>query len=237
MQPLEEPDVVDILLRSSKEFKEFYNNERYRVERIEWFFNPNLMKQFVAADAAHFYHIKEKYHEIHLPRFPVYFDDAFLVAHEIAHAILAEENHSLPVFPRDERYKSLSTYFATMLEDPVVDSFLQERYHLDLTNDCVQKLPIIKLAWDNMAEPVDRPSRIEIALLLANQMMKWRLIKNADALRKWSDFLFWFSDGRPNIFLIAVGFIAIIEKIGLETLDKRKAVFEEIVRNYQLEEF
>ena len=232
-----ESDIVDNLRRSSKEFKAFYNNERPRAGRIEWFFNPHLGEEIVAADAAHYYHIQEQYHEIHLTRVPVHVDDARLVAHEIVHAILAEEKHNFTVFSHNERYADLSTYLATLFEDPVVDSFLQERYHFDLTIDCVRRLPIIKLAWKDKSEPINRVARLETALLLANQMMKWRLIKSRDALQKWSDFLFWFSDICPNIFLIAVGFIATMQKFGLETLDKRKAAFEEIVKNYQLEKY
>jgi len=233
---LEESDVRECLLQLSNESRDFYNNERHRAGRIEWFFNPHLKEQFVSAEAAHIYHIKEKYHEINLLRFPIPLDDARLVAHEIVHAILTEENHSLLVVPCDERYTSLSTNLGTLLEDPVVDSFLQERYHFDLTSDCVRRLSIIKQAWKNQSEPRGVPL-LEVALLLANQMMKWRLIKNVDALSMWSDFLFWFGDEYPNILLIAVGFIASMQKVGLETLDKRKATYEEIVKNYQLEEY
>jgi hypothetical protein len=241
MQPLgqimHESDIVDNLRQSSKGFREFYVNERDRAGRIEWHFNPHLSEEIIAADAAHYYHIMEKYHEIHLRRFPVLVDDARLVAHEITHAILAEENHSLLIQPCDERNRALSTYLDTMFEDPVVDSFLLERYQLDLTRDCLRRLPIIRRAWETQPEPLDRLPRLETGLLLASQMMKWRLITDSDALQRWSEYLVWFSDKCPNIFLIAVGFVATIKKFGLGSLDTRKEAFNEIVKNYQLEKY
>jgi hypothetical protein len=65
-------------------------------------------------------------------------------------------------------------------------------------------------------------------------MIKWRLIRNSEAFQNWANFLQWFVEGRPHIFLIGVGLVSIIEKIGLDTFDKRKAVFQEIVENYHL---
>jgi hypothetical protein len=231
---LDESDVVDDLKQSSKEFKNFYEKERYRAGDIEWVFNPNLGEQFVAAQAAHFHHINERCHEICLSKSSICPDDAHLIAHEIVHAILAEENHGLITYRSDDMYKQLDAYLCTMIEDPVVESFLQEEYRFNLSSDYLQKLPIAKRAWDHRVEPIDGLSRIMSASLLANEMMEWRLIKDPDALRIWSDFLSWYSDGRPNIFLIGVRFVAITQKFGLETIKQRKTVFSEIEKEYQL---
>ncbi len=54
IQPYEvdESKVIDILLQSSPEFKEFYNNERSKIGKIKWCIAPDLPKR-LGAEAAH----------------------------------------------------------------------------------------------------------------------------------------------------------------------------------------
>ncbi len=228
---VEEADVVDILRNSSKEFMEFYENERLRrVGRIHWCIDPDRNER-IGAEASAESSLGD--HKIFLTRFPVILDDSHLIAHEIMHEILSEENKSLKI----NGIRPFKEYLGTMLEDPIIDLFLQEVYHFNFVDKCCERLESTKLAWRNCEEPKDRLSRIASAVLLAWEMLPWRSIKDRDAIRNWSDFLLWYSDGRPNIFLIGIQLIAIVQKIGLETLDQRKEVFSEIVKNYQLEDF
>jgi hypothetical protein len=152
------------------------------------------------------------------------------------HVIFSEEENTLLIYERDKQYTSLKAFMASMLEDPIVELLLYEKYHFDVLKDYIHWIEVIRRECEGQVEINDYLNQIGNGFNLANQMIRWKSIKDRNALQKWSDFLSWYSLNSPKTFFNAVGFSTIIQRIGLGTLEKRKSIFIEIVKNYRLED-
>lgn len=242
MQPpskIDELDVVDILLRSSDAFREFYVKERCRAGHIDWTFDPELSKKIKAAKAAKMTYPNSNQHEICLSEFPVQQDDARLIAHEMLHAIFEEEKNTFMIYERDTQpiILALKAHLSTMVEDPLVEAYLYEKYNFDQVKDYLRDLEISKRKWMFVDEPIDTLYRIANAFIFTNQAIRWKMIKDRNALHIWNSYLGWLSNYCPHIFSIHLDLIAIVEKLGLDTLEQRKAIVLEIIEKYQLGAF
>jgi hypothetical protein len=235
---IDESEVIENLLRSSDEFREFYNMERPRAGQIKWCYAPNLQER-LAANAAHVADINGKHKKICLTRFPVHIDDAHIVAHEIVHAIFSEEKNTLIVYERKNPILPLSPYLNSMLEDPIVESLLHGKYNFSLSKDYLHVISIIKGHHENIGQPLDRFSLVAYAFNLGNQIMCWKLIEDQEMLKTWNDFLIWYGHPRrcPDVVLIGKDLAAIMENVGLTTIDKRRTVLLEVIKKYKLENY
>jgi hypothetical protein len=231
---IDELDVVDILLRSSDAFREFYVKERCRAGHIDWTFDPELSEKIKAAKAATMTRPNSNQHEICLSEFPVQQDDARLIAHEMMHAIFEEEKNTVIIYGCNTQLKA---HLASMVEDPLVEAYLYEKYNFDQAKDYLRNLEISKRKWMFVDEPVDTLYRIANAFIFTNQAIRWKMIKDRNALRIWNSYLDWLSNYCSHIFSIHLDLIAIVEKSGLDMLEQRKAIVLEIIEKYQLGAF
>lgn len=231
---IDESDVVDILLRSSDAFREFYVKERCRAGHINWTFDLELSEKIKAAKAAIMTCPNSNQHEICLSEFPVQQDDARLIAHEMLHAIFEEEKNTFVIYGHNTQ---LRAHLASMVEDPLVEAYLYEKYNFDQAKDYLRDLAISKRMWMFVDEPTDPLDRIANAFILTNQAIRWKLIKNRNALHIWNGYLDWLSNYCPHIFSIHLELIAIVKNRGLDTLEQRKTIVLEIIEKYQLGAF
>jgi hypothetical protein len=230
----EEKDVTGPLKRLSKEFKLFCENERHRAGQITWYFDSSLSLKIPTAEAAHIADPNATWHKICLTRFPVRANDAHLIAHEITHAVLAEEKNTLNVYESSILYTQFKAYMCSMLEDPLVESILYNEYHFNVLDDYIRWIDIMQSACEDQLEPHDRLTQIANAFHLANQMMRWKLIKDREALKTWAEFLKDYGSTHPNIYSFAMDFFAIMQK-GIDTLDQRRSAFIEISKSYKID--
>lgn len=179
------------------------------------------------------------HHKICLSEFPIQQDDARLIAHEMLHAIFEEEQNSFVIYEYTSTpiIVALKAHLASMVEGPLVEAYLYEKYHFDLVKDYLSDLEISKRMWMFVDEPTDPLDRIANAFILTNQAIRWELIKDQNALRIWNSYLDWSSNYCPHIFSIHLELSAIVKKSGLDTLEQRKAVVLEIIEKYQLRAF
>jgi hypothetical protein len=232
---IDESEVVDNLRQSSDEFNKFYDKERPRAGRIKWCFVPDLSKRHVAA-AAHAFDQNGKCHKICLTSFPVKVDDAHVVAHEMAHAVFAEENNELIIYERKNPTPPLSPILGSMLEDPLVESILYKIYNFDLSKDLLRWKSIIEEKYENFGQP-DNLYQLAEAFNLANKMMCWKLIEDQEITRKLDKFLIWYSHPKrcPDVVSKGIELVAIMDSFGLDTLTQRETIFLEIRKKYRLE--
>lgn len=224
---IDESDVVEELLQSSEVFKHFYKNERSRAGLIQWCFSPDVCEKYAGVAACVIY---DNHKKIYLTRFPVNIDDAHLIAHEITHAIFFEENNTLIIDPNND---SFSAHLGSMLEDPIVELFLHETYHFDLSKDCSQWMSNIRARHENTREHPVPLAQLAGAFDLANQRICWNLIEDRKVLSECNDFLCWYKKMCPKTYSFSQELVAIIEEIGLEALDQRKAVFSRVITTYK----
>jgi hypothetical protein len=235
---VEESKVVENLLQSSVEFRKFYDNARPKAGKIKWCYYPNLHEQY-AADAAHVTDINGEHQKICLARFPVYVEDAHIVAHEIMHAICSEENNTLIIYEHPNPNPALSPYIASMLDDPNIESLLYKIYKFDLLSDLLAWISSIKNAHEKWRQDDNPHWQLASAFNLANKMMCWKLIKDPKKLRIWDEFLIWYSHPTkcPDVVSKSKDLAAIMERTGLRTLDQRASVFSYVVEKYQLNRY
>jgi len=227
------PDELVLARRLSQnfiEFKEFYEHERGRAGQIVWRIDSNLEFKIPGAHAASRTHPDTGIHEICLTKYPVDSTDAFVVAHEIMHSIFKEENTSLLIRNRGSRFANVNNYLSTMLEDYSVDLFLHKNYHFDLSKEYVRRLFNIKP--ESCIEPIDSLERLESAIFLTTSMIKWRLIDDSTAERKWNKFLNDYKRVCPKVFSMSCCLEGLAKK--LETLEERRDAFINIVKNCQI---
>lgn len=228
------PDELVFARRLSQnfiEFKEFYEHERDRAGEIVWRIDSNLEFKVPGAHAASRTHPDIGIHEICLTKYPVDSTDAFVVAHEIMHTIFKEENTSLLIRNRGgNRFANINNYLSTMLEDYSVDLFLHKNYHFDLAKEYVRRLSNIKP--ESCIEPIDSLERLESAIFLATNIIKWRLIDDLTIELKWSKFLDEYKQVCPKVFSTSCWLAGVAQK--LDTLEERRDVFMNIVKNCQI---
>jgi hypothetical protein len=218
------------LSNAFEEFDDFFKNERHRAGKILWRIDSHLEFKIPAAYAASRTRPTAKVHEICLTKYPVDYIDAFVVAHEITHTIFKEENNSLRICSLNPRLNHLNDYLSTMLEDYSVDLFLCNQYHFNLLSIYTQRLSTLNTNVG--VEPFDSLERLECAILLANGLIKWRLICDPVALHEWDEFLNRYKEVCPRIFSMGCELADIAQNI--DTLEERKDVFLKIVKNCNL---
>lgn len=233
----EELDVIGPLKSLSNKFKLFYENERGKAGQIKWYYDRSLSIKIPSAEAAHVDDPSRNLHTICLTKFPVSVKDAHLIAHEIMHAVIAEEGNNLKIVEQSILYSQFKAYISSMLEDPIVESVLYKKYKFNVLNDYLRWIEIMQSACKEWKEPRDILLQMSNACHLANQMMRWDLIEEQDALITWSEFLKDYNITHPNIYSFAFGFFKIMHKNGLDTLDQRRSAFSEISENYNLNRY
>lgn len=234
----EERDITGPLKRLSNDFKLFCETERHRAGQIEWYYYPTLQVIIPSAEAAHVHDPYKNLHSICLTRFPIRKNDDHLIAHEIMHAVIAEEGNNLKIFEKNALYRQFKAYMSSMLEDPFVEFILYKKYKFDIVNSCLYWIESMRSDW---TEPKDKLTQMSNACNLANQMMRWKLIEENGALNEedsigtWSNFLKDYCTTYSNVYSFANGFFEIMDTCGLDTLDQRRSSFLKISKKYGLD--
>jgi hypothetical protein len=139
---VDEDIVLGPILRKSEEFRQFHREERQKkVGWIQW------IRDFDIPDGIEAYATTFEF-SIHCRKSSMSPEDAYTMAHEIMHLIRYQENGLLEIGYAQPEYEFLAVYLASMLEDPIVDSILQEKYNFDL------RIPVVCRIFCKLDSPV-----------------------------------------------------------------------------------
>lgn len=236
VEQVDETDVVLNLKRSSLEFNHFYHEERMnKLGEILWRIDPEIgpvskMRSITAPDD---FGILDTI--IYMNDASISIEDLFIVAHEIMHCVLTKEGRSVVIFAKTIGNRNLASCLQTMLEDPVVDSILQNKYKLDALSRYKNDLDLIKNV-KCVEEPKDRLVRLNMAFNITNNILKWETISDPGTLNDWRAFLGRYRVCNPNVSKISDDIISIIRETGLGNAEKSRSAFQKIIEKYNLKD-
>jgi hypothetical protein len=235
----EENHVVCNLCKSSKRFNLFYQKERlkYRIP-ISWILKTDLEEGLNARAVVETSDEKIETYKIHFRKFPDK-DEAFLIAHEIEHVIRFIENKSLRLGSKYKESAYLTTAFMTMLEDPIVDSFLNKKYKFDLLIEYKKGLKQAKKDLDRLdKEPSGKYGRLVLMLNLSKQILCWNLIKDQNTHEDWIKYKKDYKEKCPNVCKMSKDMLSIIQKTsqgkGLEEREKHALIFKRFDKHFEV---
>lgn len=219
-----EDEVLCDIIVSFPEFKRFIGEERPKIGFIFWIEDPDLPDGLAAG-------AQVMTDEIHFREHPISLKDSLVMAHEIMHLIRFHEGEALLINYTHFLYAPLVAHLGNMLEDPVIDSFLQERYNFDLLSHYGG---MVELNRKNLKmESEGDLGRLLHGFDLANLMLCWDFIKDQDARNEWSDYLEnEFQEQYPHSYKIGLETAAIARNIGLDSIEQRKEIFYELIDKY-----
>ena len=222
----DEKDILGHILEKSTEFKRFYDKERPKAGSITWIEESVMPAEDIIAYADVFKS------EIHYKNDLSSTDNAYTFAHEIMHLVRGKENGILMI-NFSPSFFVFAAKLSSMLEDPLVDSFLQKSYNFDLR---VPYRHAIDYCKKNVkTETADDLSRLLNGIDLANNMLRWSLIDDENAGADWAEYLRWYKNLRPCSYKIADEIIH-IEWVyggvhGAETIEKQKKVVARMIES------
>lgn len=221
-------EILRHLLETNTEFKRFYDEIfKKKIGSIGWIYESNMPPGLAA-----YYHAGEK--AIHYKNYPVSIKDAYLMAHEIMHAVRDKEIDLLVVRCSAREYEYLGTSLKSLLEDQNVDRILKDQYNIDLLPCYMASINYVE--GRPGTEPKETIYRIWKGLVLANTMLKWDLITNQDALERWRDHLKWYRNQYPNVYRMGKNMAKIIRRMGLADVEKHRDIAIKLIDKYDLNE-
>ncbi|VVB72517.1 Uncharacterised protein [uncultured archaeon] len=227
---VDEKVVLGPLLRESVEFERFYKEEREKKIGLIWWFRDFDMLEGIEAYVIVFESA------IYYRKSPTSPEDAHTMAHEIMHLVRYQESKFLEIKYTQLQHEYLAAKLASMLEDPIIDSFLQKNYNFDLR--IPYRYAIDYCRKNIKTEATDDLSRLINGIDLANYMISWKLIDidDMDAQNEWSNYLRWYEKLRPYSYEIANQIVRILwvhgGAHGAETIDKQKRVVTAMINLY-----
>ena len=234
---VDEDAVVRILRENLDNFESFYGEERKNVGSITWIVDPNLPEGYNAAAVHGVAPSGKTVREIHIRRSPAIAQDAKTLAHEIMHLVRYDAGHALDIGVYNEAHRfPLAARLASMLEDPLVDKILQEKYEFDLLSGYKKQLRLFKRQLRGFKqEPIDPLEKARLMIGFTEMTLEWNLIKDGIALKEFYDYQSTFRAKFPNISRMGDDLISTVQAIGLETPEKHIKIFNYIVEKYGLQ--
>lgn len=222
-----ESSVIGELLKSSNEFKLFYQAEREKVvEPILWVQDPSLQYNEAVTN-------RRKTEEgivdlIRLRRIPAVPEDAFMIAHEMEGCVLNEEGF-IGVIPTDSKAQSLAGAFNSMVWTPLRDSRL-ERYGFDLQRDYETR---VNKVYGILGEqsPEDPLVKLKWEFFYVQYLLYWQ-----DTLHQGnnseSEFQSWFDKRYPELVKEGQEIFNLVNETGYDTPEKMKSLLIQIYDGY-----
>jgi hypothetical protein len=220
--------VLCCLLKTSPIFRRFYEEARMKkVGIIWWIWELNPWAPSNVGASANIYNYSIYYRMP--PRTAM---DAHMMAHEITHLIRYQNYDMLEVNCIQEEYSALSIYLRTLLEDFLVDSFLQNEYNFDLR---YRYKFVIEFGKKNVKkEREDYFIKLLGGLDISNYMVLWDLITDQGTRNEWFEYLEWYETQRPDGYKIGIDIANIVRENGLDAIDKQRKIITKLMDKYKL---
>jgi hypothetical protein len=166
--------VIGKLLRSSKEFNEFYEAERKKIIKpIYWAEDPSLPRG-INYRSTRLVIDNQESQIIRLRRVPCTIKDAMKIAHELQHLILYMDGF-IATGVMDRRFESVYSSLNSMLHDPIVNSRLRS-YGFDLLKDYFEEeKKDIRQLKTKTALPSENSSRAHWIFNYSGKILEWEV--------------------------------------------------------------
>lgn len=222
-----------------EEFFDFYCKKYKPLKRyiiIGW----GLAENMQGADAYFTVDANTGMNVILLKHLPTDYADAFLIAHEICHVILKESGMSFTIIAREGsslEYKIVAQNIMSLLEDPIVDSFLQDTYGFDLLKHYLYKaIPSEREFIDTYPDEsnINDICKLANTFSYAGEILKWNLIDDDAAICEWREYQLLHDRTYPNISSKGEELASLAISHEFDTPEKRKQLAGIIIDRYNL---
>ena len=232
----DEDEIINSLL-CFEQFKDFYR-EKYEPIKgrivIEWMIYPELSKRGLYA----MYGVDKDtgIDQIFLQRPPTTVADAYLVAHEMGHAIKKARESSLRIIEKDPDYIDIAGCIKSVIEDRPIDIMLK-KYGFNLVDHhYAEAMALANNKFDELdAEPTGI-ERSRLILVHADFLLRFDLIdKDASFKRKFNRYKKNARKFRP-IAKEGKKIAKEAQRIGFDTQDQQRQIFGYITNELKLTE-
>lgn len=230
--------VVSELLRYSREFQAFYQEERSKIVGDVYWAHDQTMPEGIDYRSTRFVRSGVQVAQvIRLRQVPVAVKDACKIAHELEHLVLDAEGfqHTHPliadIHPAFQAHEILSSALNSMLMDPLVDSRLQG-YGFDLRVEHEREVEEdIRQLSRFTRPPSDHLARTHWMFNYVDKILYWEMLGSSE---EHSKFQLWFDTRFPHIASRGKKLLARVKRIGYGTPQKQSQLFQDIIRRYKL---
>jgi hypothetical protein len=180
-----------------------------------------------------------------LQHLPETLDDAFLVAHEMVHVIIALDNQCLQIKINNviaQNYEAnaildMARRLGSMLDDPRVDSFLMHKYGFNPSHFYA------KVKLSGAIKGLTPSSEGKFDLIRWNQAMFYSQTKSQcdlvkddeEVAQKWEELENLYHLNRPSVERIGGELYSMAKETGYDTPEEQKILFQKIVDNYKID--
>lgn len=219
--------VLGELLKSSDEFKAFYQTERDKILKpILWVHDSSL--QYDEAMTTRRRTEEGIVDLIRIGRIPAIREDAFMIAHEMEGCVLYAEGFTGAI-PKDVKAGNLVGAFNSMVWTPLRDSRL-ENYGFDLRKDYETR--VNKVYHTLGTQPPEDPlKKLEWEFYYVQYLLYWQ-----DTLHQGnkseSEFQSWFDNRYPDLVQEGQEIFHLVNTIGYNTPEKMKSLLIEVYDRY-----
>jgi hypothetical protein len=237
---VKEHEIIDIISKFS-EFKNFYDDEweprKKHGASIDWYINPTC-----GEFAAQGFYLGKPWIQLH--RLPENVYDAFLTAHEIGHVIRYFDKQYVefkkartPIAGtyKEEEIIDMGSRLGSMLDDPLIDSHLQDKYNFDAPHFYKSVLiPDTNKSLDSYGDPPHEWHILKKALYYSQLLLQCDSIKDSEVLRERDKLKERYKVIRPRVTKIGEELYQLSNGTGYDTIDKQKRLFGEILDKYRI---
>jgi hypothetical protein len=235
-----EEDVIIKPLLKFNEFERFYCEQRYPKKKD----TPIIWKINDTSDVFACFDFDDKPF-IRLKQYPKTLNDAFLVSHELMHSIMyfmgqyvIIETNPL-VFDKHtmDNIKRLENELLSMVDDPLVDSYLQDNYGFKPAIFYTTILiPEAISSLRRFGDARNEFERFRYGVVYAQRALQWDSIKNPNSRRKWEDLKTLYKKIRPTSLKIGDDLYSMAKEIGYDTPEKQKKFLTTIFEQYTIDD-
>lgn len=220
--------VLDVLLKESSLFHDFYNSERPKIKLpLAWIREslPDGIRARTTTVTAS--DTDQPFHVIRVREVPIPLDDAALIAEEIEHCVCDEEGFPgvEPIYPE---FENLASSLTTLLADPIAHERLKS-FGFDLRENLKREIAENRRQLESAIEPTERGN-----LFFWTSNYASYLLEGDTSLYEFTEFRDWFDLQFPNVARKAGQLLIMITRRGYRTPDKQFILYREIVEKYNL---
>ena len=225
--------VIGELIRSSKEFRGFYEAERKKIIKPIYWAEDLRLPRGIDFRTTRLKNDDQEIQIIRLRRVPCTIKDSMNIAHELQHIILDIEGF-ITTGVMDRRFESVSSSLNSMLHDPIVNSRLRN-YGFDLLNNYLEEeKESIRQLKTIPAPPYDNLSRSHWIFNYAGKILEWE-VGSYQTGKNDNKFRRMFDEKYPDISEEGRKLVALIKEVDYDTPEKQAVLFKKIITMYNLD--
>jgi len=239
---LDESVILDDILKYD-EFKSFYHNEwGTRKERgtiIDWEIDPTCSQYAIQG-----FSTGNNNTYIRFRHLPSTLNDAFLAAHEMGHIIkyldkqyIQFDKAKTPIAQiyKEEELIDMGAKLGSMLDDPLIDSFLQDNYGFDPAYFYTRVvIPDVSKSLNSYGDSPYEWHIFKEALFYSQFSLQCDAVKDVDALRECYQLKEQYRISRPKVARIGEELYSMSKENGYDDLIKQRRLFKEIFNKYRI---